>query len=89
MLRLYTTNNHSIMKNSRFLLLTFLIVTSHQLIKAQNPSTGLNFDIPSYRGTPYKAKLTVSSYAAMPAAASVEQYAPTPGEQVPTTYAPS
>jgi hypothetical protein len=48
---------------------------------AQKKGTGLTFDLPSYRGTPYKAKLTAMSYRGMPSSASVEQYAPTPGDQ--------
>lgn len=49
--------------------------------QAQPRPTGLIFDVPSYRGTPYKMKLTSASYAAVPPAASLEQYCPTPGDQ--------
>jgi hypothetical protein len=45
------------------------------------PGTGLIFDLPSYRGTPYKATLTEESYASAPRKASLEQYCPTPGNQ--------
>jgi hypothetical protein len=45
------------------------------------PGTGLIFDIPSYRGTPYKAQLTAASYADIPKRALLEQYCPTPGDQ--------
>ncbi|MBK9290733.1 MAG: DUF4384 domain-containing protein [Bacteroidetes bacterium] len=44
-------------------------------------STGLIFDVPSYRGTPYKARLTAASYASVPSSASLEKYCPTPGDQ--------
>lgn len=43
--------------------------------------TGLIFDLPSYRGTPYKATLTAESYASIPRQASLEAYCPTPGDQ--------
>jgi hypothetical protein len=45
------------------------------------PGTGLDFDLPSYRGTPYKATLTAASYAAVPPAATLRMYCPTPGDQ--------
>lgn len=54
-----------------------LVLDAH----AQKRPTGLIFDVPSYRGTPYKMKLTSASYASVPAAASLEQYCPTPGDQ--------
>lgn len=57
------------------------IATFISPVFSQKHGTGLNFDVPSYRGTPYKATLTASSYASMPTSASVEQYAPTPGDQ--------
>ncbi len=43
--------------------------------------TGLVFDVPSYRGTPYKMKLSAGTYSSMPTSASLEQYCPTPGNQ--------
>ncbi len=43
--------------------------------------TGLNFDLQSYRGTPYKMQLTAGSYESMPVSASLEKYCPTPGDQ--------
>lgn len=45
------------------------------------PGTGLLFDLPSYRGAPYKATLTEASYAATPPTASLEAYCPRPGDQ--------
>jgi hypothetical protein len=63
-------------------LFTFLFILSFCTNSiAQKKGMGLVFDVPSYRGTPYKARLTASSYAAMPASASLEQYCPTPGDQ--------
>lgn len=50
---------------------------------AQKPGTGLVFDLPSYRGTPYKMKLTASNYESLPKKASLEKYCPTPGDQGP------
>jgi hypothetical protein len=43
--------------------------------------TGLVFDESAYRGTPYKAAFTADTYSNLPARASVERYAPTPGDQ--------
>lgn len=48
---------------------------------AELPGTGLVFDEASYRGTPYKATFTADTYAGLPARASLEKYAPTPGDQ--------
>ena len=52
-------------------------------LSAQEPEqgTGLIFDLPSYRGTPYKATLTAESYEKIPSSASLEKYCPTPGDQ--------
>jgi hypothetical protein len=62
-----------------FLLLSLIA----SALSAQEPDrgTGLIFDLPSYRGTPYKAQLTAASYADTPKRASLEQYCPTPGDQ--------
>ena len=54
-----------------------------QSLYPQSPGTGLIFDLPSYRGTPYKMKLTASNYKALPSSASLEKYCPTPGDQGP------
>jgi hypothetical protein len=63
-------------------LFTFLFIYSfYSNGFAQQKGMGLVFDVPSYRGTPYKARLTASSYAAMPPSASLEKYCPTPGDQ--------
>ncbi|RYY54480.1 MAG: DUF4384 domain-containing protein [Chitinophagaceae bacterium] len=48
---------------------------------AQRKGTGMKYNPPKLRGIPYKAKLTKASYGAMPVSASVEQYAPTAGDQ--------
>ncbi len=45
--------------------------------------TGLVFDLQSYRGTPYKMKLTAGTYSNLPSSASLEKYCPTPGNQGP------
>lgn len=58
----------------------FLIVPSLLAQEAEH-GTGLVFDLPSYRGTPYKAQLTAASYADIPKRASLEPYCPTPGDQ--------
>lgn len=50
---------------------------------SQPYSTGLVFDVPSYRGTPYKARMTTANYTSLPAKYSMENYAPTPGDQGP------
>lgn len=47
----------------------------------ERPGTGLIFDAPSYRGTPYKPFLARSSYAELPKSVSLEKYCPTPGDQ--------
>lgn len=66
-------------------LLAFSFVGVPLLLPAQEPpsepGTGLLFDLPSYRGAPYKATLTEASYAAAPLKASLEAYCPTPGDQ--------
>ncbi len=67
-----------VLKPIYFFLFLFLQPNS---VFSQEHATGLVFNVPAYRGTPYKATLTASSYAAMPASASVEQFAPTPGDQ--------
>lgn len=69
-----------------FLLLGFLAAAGNTLLaQAPEPAaehgTGLVFDLPSYRGTPYKAQLTAASYADIPKRASLEAYCPTPGDQ--------
>ncbi len=48
---------------------------------AQKKGTGMIFDPPSLRSIPYKAKLTSQSYKSVPAAASLERFCPTPGDQ--------
>jgi Papain family cysteine protease/Domain of unknown function (DUF4384) len=63
---------------SNTLLILLLAVTS---LFSQKKGTGFVFDLPSLRGTPYKAKLTMKSYKSMPASASLEKYCPTPGDQ--------
>ncbi len=59
------------------------LCASQTYIYAQRRATGLVFDVPSYRGTPYKMKLTASSYASVPSSFSLESYCPTPGDQGP------
>lgn len=49
----------------------------------QGPSMGLEWDVQSYRGTPYKATFTAATYADLPSKASLERYCPTPGDQGP------
>lgn len=68
-------------------LLCFLLTATALFAQAPDPAanaepgTGLIFDLPSYRGTPYKAQLTAASYADIPRSASLEPYCPTPGDQ--------
>jgi hypothetical protein len=50
-------------------------------VNAQKKATGMIFDPPTLRAIPYKAKLTAQSYKAMPTAASLEKFCPTPGDQ--------
>ncbi len=45
------------------------------------PGTGLDFDLPSFRGAPYKATLTAASYGTLPPGATLFPYCPTPGDQ--------
>ncbi len=47
------------------------------------PGLGLEFDEAAYRAVPYKAPVTAETYANLPAAASLEQFTPTPGDQGP------
>ncbi len=68
----------SILRISKTALLLLLAATS---LFSQKKGTGFIFDLPSLRGTPYKAKLTMKSYKSMPTAASLEKYCPTPGDQ--------
>ena len=75
------------MLRSTFVSLSLCLLFSGPALFAQGsepvpePGTGLIFDLPSYRGTPYKAQLTAASYADIPTRASLEQYCPTPGDQ--------
>lgn len=71
------------MKNLRLLQAFFVLLLFPAFVFAQKKGTGLVFDIPSYRGTPYKARLTASSYASMPKSASLEKWEPTVGDQGP------
>ncbi|WP_175414964.1 C1 family peptidase [Nibricoccus aquaticus] len=71
----------SLALRSLCLLLTLPTLFAQQPEPAAEPGTGLIFDLPSYRGTPYKATLTAESYASAPRKASLEQYCPTPGNQ--------
>jgi hypothetical protein len=70
-----------------FALGSLCLLISLPALFAQEPEpvpergTGLIFDLPSYRGTPYKARLTAASYADIPRKASLEAYCPTPGDQ--------
>ena len=50
---------------------------------AELPGTGLEFDEAAYRAVPYKAPVTMETYANLPPAASIEAYTPTPGDQGP------
>ncbi len=68
----------SIQRISKTVLLLLLAATS---LFSQKKATGFVFDLPSLRGTPYKAKLTMKSYQSMPASVSLEKYCPTPGNQ--------
>lgn len=60
---------------------TFLFVCFITFSGMAQQGTGLVFDLPSYRGTPYKMKLTSGSYSDLPSNASLEKYCPTPGDQ--------
>src|SRR5690606_38455958 len=62
-------------------LLILSLVVSTSLAQEAEHGTGLVFDLPSYRGTPYKAQLTAASYADIPKRASLEPYCPTPVDQ--------
>lgn len=64
----------------KYLLLSVALLCAMNTI-AQKKGTGMIYDPPSLRSIPYKAKLTSKSYGAMPAAASLEKYCPTPGDQ--------
>lgn len=52
--------------------------------KAAPHGTGLIFDDEAYRNVPMKASLTRGEYAAIPTAASLKKYCPTPGSQANT-----
>ncbi len=71
------------MRMPALLVLFFFFCASQTYTYAQRRATGLVFDVPSYRGTPYKMKLTASSYASVPSSFSLESYCPTPGDQGP------
>lgn len=66
---------------ARILFALALAFAASALSAQDDHGTGLIFDLPSYRGTPYKAALTAQSYNGIPASASLEQYCPTPGDQ--------
>lgn len=72
---------HSLMARLLPALVLGLAVASSALRAQEEPGTGLIFDLPSYRGTPYKAALTAQSYHGIPSSASLEEYCPTPGDQ--------
>lgn len=61
--------------------LLFFLFFPFFLLAQPKKGTGLVVDMPSLRGTPYKAKLTLKSYKSVPAAASLEKYTPVPGDQ--------
>ncbi|MBK7938846.1 MAG: hypothetical protein IPJ82_18005 [Lewinellaceae bacterium] len=61
--------------------LLFFLFFPFFLLAQPKKGTGLVVDMPSLRGTPYKAKLTLKSYKSVPAAASLEKYTPIPGDQ--------
>jgi hypothetical protein len=65
------------------LLLTLLFSLSNitPSVSQEKKGTGFNFNPDAYKKIPYKVKLTAASYRGMPASASVEQFAPTPGDQ--------
>ncbi len=69
------------MSKSRFSQTILLLLLVAYSLSAQKKGTGFVFDLPSLRGTPYKAKLTMKSYQSMPTSASLEKYCPTPGDQ--------
>jgi hypothetical protein len=67
-------------------LLAFAILLANILLgaspgMAQRRATGMVVDKPSYKATPYKAKLSTRSFLNLPASASLEKYCPTPGDQ--------
>lgn len=62
---------------------TIILLFYALLLSAQSPGTGLVFDLPSYRGTPYKMKLSAGDYSNLPTSASLEKYCPSPGDQGP------
>ncbi|MCC6725633.1 MAG: DUF4384 domain-containing protein [Saprospiraceae bacterium] len=66
--------------NRIWFLLAFIFLCLNTAF-SQRKGTGFVFDLPSLRGTPYKAKLTMKSYKDMPSSASLEKYCPTPGDQ--------
>ena len=70
------------MKHTLLLLtLLFSISIITPSVSQTEKGTGFNFNPEAYKNVPYKVKLTAASYRGMPASASVEKYAPTPGDQ--------
>jgi Papain family cysteine protease/Domain of unknown function (DUF4384) len=63
------------------LTLLFLLLNNTPSVSQTEKGTGFNFNPEAYKNVPYKVKLTAASYRGMPASASVEKYAPTPGDQ--------
>jgi len=62
-------------------LLTILFFFVSFISISQEYPTGMIWDENSYRSIPYKAEFTSATYTNLPSSYSLEQYAPTPGNQ--------
>jgi hypothetical protein len=67
----------------RYVLFFVCIIAASASLFAQKKGTGLIYNPSTLRGVPYKAKLTSQSYKSMPAAVSLENFCPEPGDQGP------
>ncbi|MEZ4816443.1 MAG: C1 family peptidase [Flavobacteriaceae bacterium] len=61
--------------------LTFLLFFISFFSFAQDYPMGMVWDEESYRSIPYKVEFTAATYTNLPSSYSLEQYAPTPGNQ--------
>jgi len=64
-----------------FIRICFLLVAGLSGLWAQDKGTGLVFDEDSYSNVPFKLQMTSGTYRGLPPRASLEAYAPDPGDQ--------
>ncbi|RMB62895.1 DUF4384 domain-containing protein [Dokdonia sinensis] len=61
--------------------ITYLFLLIGATLLAQDYPMGMNWDPGSYRSIPYKVQFTAGTYDNLPAAYSLEEFAPIPGDQ--------